>query len=85
MNIMNGLRKFKELDAQILHNLNNWALDTHEKFSKIGNGDIKSLFQGDGKLITPLIWANWLIYSFVYYGIVLYLPYALDIIDGGMK
>lgn len=39
---------------------------------------ISSLFQGDRKKLTCLLWFNWFTLSFMYYGIVLLLPYTLQ-------
>ena len=37
----------------------------------------KSLFEGKFKLITPIVWYNWFVSSFVYFGITFLLPLTL--------
>lgn len=42
------------------------------------DGDLKSLFQGKFKYVTPIIWYNWFVASFVYFGITFILPLTLN-------
>ena len=39
------------------------------------------LFRGQKKIITPLLWTNWLTTSFIYYGIIIYIPLILQKIE----
>ncbi|EGR32712.1 major facilitator superfamily protein, putative [Ichthyophthirius multifiliis] len=44
-------------------------------------GSILSLFQNDGKILTPLIWFNWFTLSFMYYGVLTMMPKMMEEIE----
>lgn len=71
------------LDEEIKHKLSNWANVMNKMAKHHSNGSIVSLFEGEKLRTTCLIWFNWFTLSFMYYGIVLLLPYTLQNIDEG--
>lgn len=61
--------------------LKNWSRDLNSTGIGHGSkGNISMLFEGEGKLITPLVWINWFSLSFIYYGIVVLMPTTMDLL-----
>jgi MFS transporter, putative metabolite:H+ symporter len=78
MNNENGRINLESLDDQTRNSLLEWTHQQSLMTLKDEKGSIKSLFKGDGKYITPMIWLNWFSSSFIYYGILVMLPYILE-------
>ncbi|XP_051912514.1 putative transporter svop-1 [Hippocampus zosterae] len=72
MNRINGYPKFISVDSVHRSGLERWAASL-----QLAEFGLCRLFQADFALITALIWLNWGVVSFIYYGIVVNLPTAI--------
>ena len=71
--------EYKELSGDVRRKLLQWSESINNDISQ--NADVaslKCLFKNERKYITPLLWFNWFTSSFVYYGIIVFLPYILE-------
>ncbi|KRX08085.1 Major facilitator superfamily domain, general substrate transporter [Pseudocohnilembus persalinus] len=75
INIINGQQNIQQLDETMKTQLVQWSKNSHKQQQ---TGSIKDLYQGKYKQVTLIIWANWFSIMFVYYGIVLMMPYILS-------
>ena len=78
MNSENGKMNMESIDDRTRDGLIEWTQQQNRMNLKEDKGSIKSLFKGDGKFITPMIWLNWFSSSFIYYGILVMFPYILE-------
>ncbi|KAL4513139.1 hypothetical protein ABPG72_017824 [Tetrahymena utriculariae] len=78
MNRMNGDRlNTTEISESTKNHLKTWSREVNRSLHQ-QKGSLASLFKGDGKLITPLVWFNWFTLSFMYYGILVLMPKMMD-------
>lgn len=69
----------REMPEEDRRKLIQWAEDMNKESMRSDEvASIKSLFKNERKYITPLIWFNWFTSSFVYYGIIVFMPYILE-------
>ena len=75
----NNSKEYLELSGEDRRKLIKWAEDMNNESMKSDEAaSLKSLFRNERKYITPLIWFNWFTSSFVYYGIIVFMPYILE-------
>ena len=60
----------------------NWAVSINQSHEKEENASLKSLFEGKNSYLTPILWYNWFSLCFMYYGILVLLPYMLSELKG---
>lgn len=80
MNKQNGNQNFQILNEMDKKKLLK-TIDENKESKSDDLASLKALFFEDRKIITFLIWANWFTSSFVYYGIIVFLPYILEKIN----
>ena len=85
INRMNGERKFKDLTPEQKEKLKRWSNNLGKNFGKEDVASVRALFKDHGKLITPLLWIDWFASSFIYYGIVIFLPDTIEKLNGEGK
>ena len=81
----NGERKFGKLTDEQKNRLIRWSTNLSKTFVSEDVASIRALFKDHGKLITPLLWVDWFTTSFIYYGIVIFLPDTIEKINGEGK
>ena len=81
----NGKKKFEKLSDDQKTRLIRWSTNLNKTFSTEDVASIKALFRDHGKLITPLLWVDWFATSFIYYGIVIFLPDTIEKINNEGK
>ena len=82
MNKQNGQKNFIELEEFEKNKLINWSKELRKD---VIDGDdsisVKNLLKQKKKKITLLLWFNWFTSSFVYYGIVIFMPDTIKNLD----
>lgn len=80
MNRINSLNPnfIQYFDENRKKKLQNWSLYLSEDLHKEETASYKALFKGRLKGVTPLLWVNWYVSSFNYYGIIYLLPSVLS-------
>ena len=74
-----------KLNSEQMDMLIDWSKQVGENYKDEDIGSVKALFKGPTKLITILLWFNWFTSSFVYYGIVIFLPLTLSKLNNNPK
>ena len=85
INTLNGRKKWERLSEGQKNKIVEWSSSVNKSFSKKDVASVKGLFKENGKIITPLLWMDWFTTSFVYYGIVIFLPETLEKIKNETK
>lgn len=85
INEMNGRRKFESLSEEQKNRLILWSNNLSKTFASEDIASVRALFKDHGKLITPLLWTDWFASSFIYYGIVIFLPDTIEKINHESK
>lgn len=85
INAMNGRRKFEKLSTDQKNGLIKWSFNLSKTFLPEDAASVRALFKDHGKLITPILWIDWFATSFIYYGIVFFLPETIEKINGEGK
>ena len=79
--INNQIETNKKLDFEQKVKLTEWSRELGKNFKDQDIASVKALFKEKGKQITPLLWFNWFTSSFVYCGIVVYMPMTLSTLN----
>lgn len=85
INEMNGKRKFDKLSEEQKNELIAWSNNLSKKFASEDVASVRALFKDKGRIITPLLWMDWFASSFIYYGIVIFLPDTIEKINHEAK
>ena len=70
-------KKISEIERIELHQY----IETHKNSKEFEGGNISALFEGINAKITILIWINWFVLAFVFYGITYSYPSILAALD----
>lgn len=81
INVMNGSRKFGKLSDEQRKKMIRWSTNLNKTFISEDVASVRALFKDHGKMITPLLWIDWFASSFIYYGIVIFLPDTIEKIN----
>lgn len=75
----NNFDEYKTLNGETRRKLVQWSEENNNDLMKLDKAaSLESLFRNERKFITPLLWFNWFTSSFVYYGIIVFMPYILE-------
>lgn len=75
----NNCEEYQILKEDVKKKLTLWSEGVNQEVLKNDEvASLKSLFKNERLYITPLLWFNWFTSSFVYYGIIVFLPYILE-------
>ena len=76
----NHSETYKVIPPEVRRKLTQWAEELNDESVKNDDkvASLKCLFHKERKYITPLLWFNWFTSSFVYYGIIVFMPYIME-------
>jgi len=83
-NLLNKIIKFNRVEAYTemsesdKEGLREWARELAEEVPDEEVASVSALFKGEYKVVTCIVWFGYFINSFIYFGILLMLPYVLQ-------